>query len=94
MKKPSEMKWHTSDNHDASKVVQHCYYSNERGPAWNRHLGNSSLCNKKTGLAEDEGVFIPFDKIEEDLIASFCCKKCLYIYDKNLGTNPQIQNYF
>lgn len=85
--------WCNVENATATADSLHCYYARERGPSWNRYMGNSALCNKKLGVSEDGDGFLPADKIiPSNLNRAIACKKCLKIYDNQLTINKPNTN--
>lgn len=80
--------WCESDNHYATRNVYHGYYSTERLTElgkWTgeKKMGNSALCNKHFGQANENGEFIPIEEVENSgLDRDKVCKRCLIIYDK------------
>lgn len=84
----SSVVWHTCDNFNETRTAQHCYKSSQRHDTMGRytgewHLGNSALCNKRTGVSEDGDSFLDITQIiPDELKRNFACKTCLSIYDK------------
>lgn len=77
--------WSESDNYNATKTVYHGYYSRMRTTEIGNEkaIGNSALCNKNWGIADENENYLPIEEIEDSgLNREKVCKSCLKIYNK------------
>lgn len=87
-----ECTWVSCDNHDATKSIHHCYYLASRlipdigEYTGEREEGNSALCNRWHGVADENCHFVKFADLDEsseyDSVPK--CKSCLKIYNSFL----------
>jgi hypothetical protein len=81
--KPSSVRWHTTENYDASRVLkQHAMIHKIRKTPYlyEPYDSNASLCGKIM-ISEDGNTGIPWTEIDgEGLNTLTCCQICLRNY--------------
>lgn len=86
--KQSEIVWCESDNETATRTSYHGYYGRRRLTGTGKWTGeklpgNSALCNKRHGIADENENFLSIDQVEDSgLDRVKVCKRCLILYDK------------